>query len=506
MNQMQIEQEEIVEVERPSFLKKIFGPPRLPKPLIWTAVLSIISISILILNSQRILYWFDFSLGYVGNSWLDKAIQINPALFFAVCMAYCILIYLLLRVLNFQIAIVIWSAVTYFHLRDIVLWTRCNVWKVLPLSEESCAEWGIGLSILFAGIVGLVLAASLRPSVDATAASRRSRILIPVTILATVWMLGLLAWFGWNLIVPVDGWIPIPVDNPPPARISTAIAYDSLRETAVMFGGGYDWQGAAWYDYTSLNDTWIWNGDDWEQKTSSTTPPGRFSHQMAYDPIRERIVMFGGQTNEHSLGDTWEWDGAEWHERHPVDSPPARCCHVMFFDTQRGKVVASSGLQTPDHFLSDIWEWDGDNWTQIINETPTPLMSGYPLAYNSDKAMGVVLAGSDTWIWQNGQWTFDHTAEISCRTDSSFAYDPVRGVYILYGGLDTATGCRNQDAWYFDGGSWTSMPLENSPGSLTRHIMFYDQKRRSVMLFGGDDANGIQNRLWELHWPKPDSE
>ena len=37
-------------------------------------------------------------------------------------------------------------------------------------------------------------------------------------------------------------------------------------------------------------------------------------HAMTYDPLRERVVLFGGQAGPASpmLGDTWEWDGKQW--------------------------------------------------------------------------------------------------------------------------------------------------------------------------------------------------
>ena len=503
MNQMQLEQEGLSQSERPSLRQRIFGPPRLPNVMVWTAVLVIISLSLLILNNQRADYWFDLSLGVVGHPWLDQAIRISPLLFFGIFVGYALIIYLLLRFLHFQIAIIIWAGATLFHVRDIVAWMQCNVWRVLQIPNQSCDSWRIGLTIFFAVIIGFVIAASLRPAIDATIASRRSRIVLPLTILVTIWFLGLIVWLGWNWFAPIDGWIPIPVDNPPPPRISSAIAYDSARETAVLFGGGDNWQGANWYDYETLNDTWLWNGNDWEQKTVTTAPPARFSHQMAYDPIRERIVLFGGQTKDHSLGDTWEWDGTKWHEHHPETSPPARCCHVMFFDTQRGNIVVSSGLQTPEYFFSDLWEWDGENWAQI-NEAYTPQFSGYASAYSSKRGMGVTLVGSDTWIWQNGQWTFDQTTDISCRADASMTYDVSRHLYVLYGGQ--SSNCFHNDTWTFDGESWTKVEFKNTPGGFSRHVLFYDEKRRSVMMFGGANSKGNHNRLWELHWPTADSE
>ncbi len=36
---------------------------------------------------------------------------------------------------------------------------------------------------------------------------------------------------------------------------------------------------------------------------------GREQHSIAYDSVRERYVLFGGFGVDGVLGDTWEWDG-----------------------------------------------------------------------------------------------------------------------------------------------------------------------------------------------------
>ena len=47
-------------------------------------------------------------------------------------------------------------------------------------------------------------------------------------------------------------------------------------------------------------------------------------HGMAYDPIRDRVVLFGADGNSQSSDDTWEWDGASWTQLTPPSSQPPR--------------------------------------------------------------------------------------------------------------------------------------------------------------------------------------
>jgi len=44
--------------------------------------------------------------------------------------------------------------------------------------------------------------------------------------------------------------------NAPSERYGHALSYDSARGVTVLFGG---------YDDSDFNDTWEWNGENWEK-------------------------------------------------------------------------------------------------------------------------------------------------------------------------------------------------------------------------------------------------
>ncbi|MFQ5507494.1 MAG: kelch repeat-containing protein, partial [Planctomycetota bacterium] len=67
----------------------------------------------------------------------------------------------------------------------------------------------------------------------------------------------------------------------------------------------------------------------------------RTGHAMAYDPIRKRVVLFGGffgpltpvkVAGRVYFDDTWEWDGKTWQPRRPLHSPSPRNGHGMAYD------------------------------------------------------------------------------------------------------------------------------------------------------------------------------
>ena len=107
-----------------------------------------------------------------------------------------------------------------------------------------------------------------------------------------------------------------PAHRPPP-RYTHGMAYDEVREQLVLFGGvGADGYG--------MGDTWIWNGEDWIQKAPVHSPSPRYYTPLAYDSIRHETVLFGGFSggSEWLSNETWVWDGSDWSERSPLNGPP----------------------------------------------------------------------------------------------------------------------------------------------------------------------------------------
>src|SRR5207244_3351855 len=105
--------------------------------------------------------------------------------------------------------------------------------------------------------------------------------------------------------------------NRPSARANANMAYDEVRQQVVLFGGSED-------TFSGLIDTWIWDGIDWSERFTTNPPPARFSHGMAYDAARQEIVLFGGYDSGGYFNDTWVWNGTNWLSRSPATSPSVR--------------------------------------------------------------------------------------------------------------------------------------------------------------------------------------
>ena len=82
---------------------------------------------------------------------------------------------------------------------------------------------------------------------------------------------------------------------------------------------------------------------------------------MAYDPLRDRIVLVGGVDASGFVDDTWEWDGSDWTAIPTATQPDFG---TMTYDPVSQRVVMLSDLSQDD---ATIWSYDGIDWT------PSPL-------------------------------------------------------------------------------------------------------------------------------------
>lgn len=184
---------------------------------------------------------------------------------------------------------------------------------------------------------------------------------------------------GLQRTLAVSGWYTAPaqiwswdgavwslIDSSGPSRREGApIAYDSVRDRLVMFGG-YD-------GYTSLGDTWEWDRTTW-RRVATTGPSPRYAATMVFDSARGRTVLFGGAFYPGGVfyGDTWEWDGQAWANV-ATTGPSARIAY-MAFDSNRDRTVLYGG-GAPNNSYTDLWEWDGVSWLQRPTNSPGPGMS-----------------------------------------------------------------------------------------------------------------------------------
>lgn len=290
-----------------------------------------------------------------------------------------------------------------------------------------------------------------------------------------------------------QGWTQLSPEKSPPPSAQGAIVYVDSSGTAVLFGGiTMD----RW-----LNETWIWDGETWHQVSTADSPPAREKQAMEYDASRDKVVLFGGSMHTTLFDDTWEWDGRDWKLMNPVHKPPARCCHAMAYDPVNRKIVMYGGYDPNQNvFLSDTWEWDGKDWKEVDSDMPE--MSGHTMISFPPKneVISVQTAGYGTWTWNGKVWEQLDIENPPHRSEGRTGYDRNHRWIVFFGGI--AGSQMLNDTWIFDGQRWLQLSLPSKPPIRYGHVLFYDSKRESIILYGGiGDNNTRFGDTWELKLP-----
>ena len=131
-----------------------------------------------------------------------------------------------------------------------------------------------------------------------------------------------------------------PVHNPPTRMLTSGqMAYDAANQSAVFFGGQQTQTGDL------PEDTWVYSAGGWSSPATTPHPDARMDSPMAYDPVHQQVVMYGGSADFLGFGkrDTWLWDGSGWRLAHPTAAPLPRAGPGMAWDPVSQRVLLYGG-------------------------------------------------------------------------------------------------------------------------------------------------------------------
>jgi hypothetical protein len=160
-----------------------------------------------------------------------------------------------------------------------------------------------------------------------------------------------------------------PIEGAPSGYQFGAMVFDTGRGRAVMFGGAQARRPDAPTELTVYGSTWEWDGEAWRQVADSGPSP-RIDHAMAYDPYRDRTVLFGGfgpcaSASFDCCADTWEWNGTSWRSI-AVDGPAAIRGASAVYDPLTQTITLFGGVHC-DASASpsrEVWRYDGAAWAR----------------------------------------------------------------------------------------------------------------------------------------------
>lgn len=261
-------------------------------------------------------------------------------------------------------------------------------------------------------------------------------------------------------------WQRIEFPNLPTPRVGSSLVLDSKNSSVLLFGGKNSSTGY-------LDDVWISNGLQWERRQSSIKPLARYGMSMAWDEVRQMAVLFGGMENGRLLGDTWLFDGAEWYQKQPLTSPKPRVQASLTYDSYRNLTILFGGLADNGskylESMNEMWIWDGEIWQQQFPVDLPPARFGTGTAYDKARQSILLFGGGsgggildDTWVWDGNSWKKQWPlTQPTARADFGMTYHEGKQQIILFGG-QSYKGMVN-DTWIWDGKNWAQLQTTQSP-------------------------------------------
>jgi hypothetical protein len=326
------------------------------------------------------------------------------------------------------------------------------------------------------------------------------------TIYGDVWALPLDGESGWSELTPSGG-------GPGPRYAHTA-TWDPLAHRMLLFAG---WDGTQPY-----NDVWALEvsppSGAWSLIAAGATPPTpRDDHAAAYDVRRNRLLVFGGY-EPVPLGETWALSLSGSPLWTPVSLPPAlpspRCGHSLTYDPLRDRLVLFGGYGSSSA-LNDTWALPFRTmlWEPLATSgTPPSPRYDHGAIYDPVRdrmlVLSGVLGGNEVWALSLGGapvWSrLETIGSVPYRVDFSTVYDPIRDRVLRYSGL-WQTFCYHEGCYQYCDDyaqevgalSLSGTPARNllvpagtPPDAREGHRAVYDSTGDRVIVFGGmNDVN-----------------
>ena len=309
----------------------------------------------------------------------------------------------------------------------------------------------------------------------------------------------------WALSLSKPEWTPVPGTAPEPRNDSSAL-YDPVRDRMIVFGG-YQWA----YGSIPANEVWalsLGESPTWTLlRTKGPTPPDRQRAPVVYDPVRDRMIMLGGSDSGGPLDDVWTLalKGAPvWNDVKTLGTPPPSI-RTAVYDSDRDRVLV---LTDPDNA---VWSLSLDNkprWTELNASSSEPLPGGSPAVYDAVRDRLLVYphtTGNQVWALPLSgalEWTpLAATGQSPAEPGShgSVIYDSERDRLVFFRGYDA-----DVSPWALSLSgtpAWHMLAPDGvAPATNDGHSAIYDPVRDRMIVFGGEYFYNEFNETFALNF------
>ena len=195
----------------------------------------------------------------------------------------------------------------------------------------------------------------------------------------------------WEYDPAVNRWTNRSPAASPSRRANFGMAYDSQSALTIVFGGR-----ALAGSYSWSDETWVYNftANAWTQRHPSAHPSPRGYHSMVYDDRTDLVVLYGGLSNVAMSQDTWVYDvdRDEWRNVTPATGPGPLARQAMAYDPVNDVVVLFGGIDASSRTRNETWVFRYG-----------PRSAGLPAYTQVWVFLGLVLALAATpvvvWAW-----------------------------------------------------------------------------------------------------------
>ena len=268
--------------------------------------------------------------------------------------------------------------------------------------------------------------------------------------------------------------------------------FDSTRNEVVAFGGQQYFPNPT----IDIDHTYTFDGTSWSRKRVDISPSARNGAAIAYDSSRGKAVLYGGSFNN----DCWLWDGADWAEMLPPDPETLFYRYAMAFDSARGETIMAVKPEFGSAEM-DTWGFDGASWTKKTPATPIPAQNGVAIAYDETLQKIIMLLRANasefqTWTWDGADWTQVTTDAVNIDPNNgSLVYDGRTNttIFLSQSGNFTFTGSN----WIPLG----NVPAEFAFGveQIVYHPVLNALLRLNGFFQNESDGTQRRNETWAWH-------
>lgn len=234
---------------------------------------------------------------------------------------------------------------------------------------------------------------------------------------------------------------------------------------------------------------------------------------IAFDSVNGHTYIFGGYNGSSEIDTFWRYDGTGFTQL-TMSRPSARYGAMMTFDSARNKLVLVGGTHGGGTY-AETYEFDiaTQTWSaELAGAITNPGgVSDGAMAFDPVRNVCILVGGLvgafgtyQVWTWNGSIWvTYNPVTHPSERVGNSLAWDTTTGTMILFGGYNPSGAVYNAETWQLD---CAAMTWSNRTGFLAAapairaHMGFCtDPATGRPVLFGGyDGAGNYSAQTWRF--------